>query len=261
MSSGCLPLLCVVVPGWCSRDVAALRASPCSRVRTACFGGTRSPAQHRGGLCRCWCDRLGGGRPPSGEAWAQHWTPSILWRLLTHHVFSWCSLQRGLGPHSGRVPLLCAWLHALLCSAPRHPLGCHATGAGRLCVCSGVAPVPVVCCRWGVGVIRLIRRAEPACGVGSSTRLADARRGGVAPGKGGGGGQNRPLTYSGDQKEVVGPLHLWPEAKIEIAAIIQRQNGIRELDKGSGSPFRVNSTRVVYPPTTFHTDGIACPKV
>ena len=147
VSSGCLPLLCVVVPGWCSRDVAALRASPCSRVRTACFGGTRSPAQHRGGLCRCWCDRLGGGRPPSGEAWAQHWTPSILWRLLTHHVFSWCSLQRGLGPHSGRGPLLCAWLHALLCSAPRHPLGCHATGAGRLCVCSGVAPVPVVCCR------------------------------------------------------------------------------------------------------------------
>ena len=94
VSSGCLPLLCVVVPGWCSRDVAAVRASPCSRLRTACFGGTRSPAQHCGGLCRCWCDRLGRGCCPSGEVWAQHSMPSILWRLLTHHVFSWFSLQQ-----------------------------------------------------------------------------------------------------------------------------------------------------------------------
>ena len=87
-------------------------------------------------LCVCWCGvgLPSGGPPPSGCMQAQHWTPSIMGRLLTHRVCSRCSHQRGLGPLSGRVSLSVAWLHVSgvgLQSATRRGW-CRAC-----CVCGG----------------------------------------------------------------------------------------------------------------------------
>ena len=136
-----------------------------------------------GGVCRrSWVGLLGGGCPPSSSKQAQHCTPSITGRLLTHRVSSRCSLQRGLGQPSRRVSL-------------------EGSARPRVCVFQAEAPGRPPWWTWWSRLLplggtllgcwcarRLIHGAEPARGVGSSIRPRMPRRRGDTGGGGGRGG-------------------------------------------------------------------------